>query len=687
MFASIGPGFVQPVASPGPLTTPLPLAPALAIATPQPRLSTPTVVHLEDTVAAGPVVSTARKGKKRARIDSTSPSPASAPRAQNSTAPPPALASDVRLPPALRPPIFDPMGWATPETSRGRLAPAAATAIEEALRTIPNGHLLAPGGRSAPTRERSTRATPVASSSRMRARDENAPFPGAPLGMDIDLQLDFVSPAARVPYGIPLQSLDLNRVRFPNAFPHMGPLPENSELADDQEDVLGMSNYYDHRPQGVLSVRDRPPTPHPLRALSSGSATPARVVSHSAAALAASFAVNAHPVPIPGVAQAQTANATTYRPVPGQLNHGTIGGHLFTDLPEGGFPPIHRADPDGLFTGLTQARGVALREENAIIVTVHNLGFPPRQQVRPATRAIMSVIRQITGELNPLIVPPERDWSAANPRQVDPPAFGVIGLTVEGALRVLARSTWSAPLITIHVASAAVAVTRFMFVISDFSHDHNGSILKSVFAVFSGPAVLPHILHHVQSHPNYADVHESVAASAILASLEVRVSTLDGGALSAAVFCDPPTMVPSRWAAWRARVASLPFNHPLNSTGVVRRLPPCEACGGEDHPTNQCPFQDVPGWNAPAPGTQWSQPGYEAPPDVAPTNAAPPPPPTVAHSAPRHRAHSARRGMGPNASAGHRRDQQGAGHGSSNGAGPSRGGNGYGSGRGGAVGF
>ncbi|KAL1940321.1 hypothetical protein VTO73DRAFT_9273 [Trametes versicolor] len=176
----------------------------------------------------------------------------------------------------------------------------------------------------------------------------------------------------------------------------------------------------------------------------------------------------------------------------------------------------------------------------------------------------------------------------------------------------------------IHVCRALIATSRFMFMVGDFDHDHDGSILKTVFAVFSGPDVFPHICHYVKTHPDYLGTNEVVAAHAILASLEVRVSPTETGGFRAAVFCDPPTIVPSCWSEWRGHVASIPFTNALNSTGYARYLEPCAGCHGEDHVTDLCPFQDVPGWNAPAPGTTWAQAGFGDNQEAAATN--PPPP-------------------------------------------------------------
>ncbi|KAL1948190.1 hypothetical protein VTO73DRAFT_12265 [Trametes versicolor] len=688
VFPSIRPGLVTPPRGPAPPVVQTVAATAELVA-PQARLATPTVAHLEDTVAAGPVVSTARKGKKRARIDSTSPSPATAARPRP---PPPQAATPSRGPRLAlmqERPVLAPSGWATPATSCGRLGAVATAEIVAAL--LPpqaDASRLPAPSRAASNRPSTSRPLRTGPTSRNRANDENAPPERPIFDMDIDLRLEYPPEALRrpPPYSMPLQSLDLNRVRFPEAFAHMGPLPENDGADNSDDDLWAQVDGTERPNRGVLSVRDRPPTPHPSLSLATNGTTPARVVSHSAAALAASFTPSQPipPIPVPaGPTQppGPIAGTATYHAAmnPGLAN---LASNLqFTSAPPGGFPPVYLADPDGLFRGLSPARGVALRSEAAcFIARIHNLNRMTQQEARQATTAVATIVTQVTGEMNPLVVAPERNGAnGTNARQgPDALSFAVLGISVESVARMLRQSAWSSAIGTLHVSPATIAVAPFMFVAGGFAHDHNGSILNSVFGVFSGPDVLPYITQLVQTHPDYRDVSPEEASRAILASLVVRVSTLQNGNLMAAVFCDPPTLTPSRWVEWRARVAALPFTHPLNSTGYARRMAPCAACHGEDHPTHLCPFQDVVGWNAPPPGTTWAQPGF-APAPGAP-QPPPPPPPPAGGFASRGRSHSGRRGANPPAFNGHRRDYQGGGDGRASGSGS-------GTGHGGNSGF
>lgn len=467
VFPTIRPSLITPPRAPAPPVVDAATVSAVLVA-PRPSHVTPTVAHLEDTVAAGPTVSTARKGKKRARIDSTSPSPAAAPR----TRPAPTEATPSQRPrraPLLNLTTLAPSNWVTPAAPRGRLAPVAVALIEANIPPHPDASRLTPTVHArgqAMAHASTTRPPPAASSSRRRANDENAAPERGVFNMDIDLELDHSLAVRRplLPYGMPLQSLDLNRVRFPDAYQHMGPLPEEETGNQSDDDLWAQIDGDEHRPRGLLSVRDRPPTPHPAQGLQAPQPTPARIVSHSAAALAASFTPS-QPIPIPVIQpapQGPTVGTATYLAATNAGLAGSIGSFQFTSAPPGGFPEVYLADPDGLFTGLTPARGVALREERAcFIVRVHNLTNMNHFDVRQAVILITSIVRHVTGELNPLVVPPQPvpPVTPSAPRP-NPLSFAVLGITVESVLRMLRMSTWSTVMGTIHVSRPVIGVSR-----------------------------------------------------------------------------------------------------------------------------------------------------------------------------------------------------------------------------------
>lgn len=708
-FPSIGPGYVTPPPLPAPATV-TGLHAHAEIATPQPRGAAPVAARLAEVAAVAQEAQPTRKDKKRQRIDTPSPSPSPAPSSVRQSGAIRRSNQILRGRAALphRQYALAPSVWMSPGSSHGRLAPSAAAAISEALlptvqpvagpSRIPTQPAAGPSRLLQPRRMRTAEQAARqynGAGTRLGVVDESM-APEEPIFEDdIDIPLDLTpSPGLETfAFDLPLRPLVAESAR----------LHETSGRAAARATGEGSNtqSMTDNDWDALLSPNDDNASLPPIQHQHAAAATPTRPSAQSAAALAAaaSFQNQSQPIPIPGQdghapaagsAQGTAAQLVAHHGVvPG--NPGMGGGITFTPPPPGGFPEVLFSEPDGVFLGLARARIEALTapasgsdDDLAVVLQVHNSGAPPQHEVRALTSAITAAIRQITGGLNPLVIPPERDWTPSNDRRANAPTtWAVVGLSAEEVRRILAQPTWSSTTVSFHVRLPVIEIGRFMFSAGGFAHDHNGSVLNAVFAVFVGPTVLPAIFALVQANPRFANVAPEEAVRTILASLEVRVSTLQNGNLTAAIFCDSPTQSIARWREWRDLTASLPFPSPLNSTGFARRAVPCAGCHGGDHPTHMCPFQDVPGWNAPPPGTTWRLPGAALLQGMAGQQQPPPPPPPGGSAMTRTRSQSQmpRRNNQAHPFAGPKRDNF---NGGSGGFGPAGGRSGFGPGGAGA---
>ncbi|KAH9848644.1 hypothetical protein C2E23DRAFT_862489 [Lenzites betulinus] len=415
--------------------------------------------------------------------------------------------------------------------------------------------------------------------------------PVTPL-MDLDLPLFYQRPGGGE-LGVPLRELDINRARFPNAL-----------RRDPAYDLPPVPNAY------TLHAGN---TPGPSRPIPIRSPTP-RTPATGAPSLDLSF---------PRDPAFEDTMALLY-----SSSSVSDPAYTFTPTPCGGFPEVAWQDPEALFYGLPRSRMVAMLDHatgTRLALQVFNLGFPQPAEIRSITNAIIGALQAITGELEILVVPPERDIGGDD-RGAPPVTWLVLGFSEETRRRLLARGVWSCFTITFLVYDAKIRIPRLLGTVGGFAHDHNNSIFAAVRAVLGGPRVLPHILQLVATNPAFVGTRPEAAARAILNSLQVRVSLLQNGNLIAAIFIDSPTQSVGRWRDWRNVIVGLPFPSPLNSTGRFRRPAACAGCHGADHPTHLCPFPDVPGWNAPPPGTHWAHPGQTGHAGVG-TGAPPPPPP------------------------------------------------------------
>ncbi|OJT09004.1 hypothetical protein TRAPUB_6188 [Trametes pubescens] len=512
-------------------------------------------------------------------------------------------------------------------------------------------------------------------------------------------------------FGQPLHSLDLNRARFPTAL--------HRTISDEDAHRVAFEEYLRELDAGIASA-----VPIPIRTMASMRSTPAPdahglpepmdVISEVfGATISPSNARPTTPSPISVLGGARPS--PFHLPVPRGLppvpfwdsnilspvvppapipiqQGGPIGGtafttamnhlyathgaaaaaeHVFTPVPLGGYPEVVLGDPEGLYAGLPRARAAAMQDDSTgprLAICIWNSTLPNTGDVRPITNALASSIQAATGELDPLIVPPERQWEHVGAGPVQPRTWAVLGVSAESAQTLISRRVWSSQAITFFAYSPTNRVLpRFLGIIGGFSHNHNNSIYSAVLSTFRGSRILPAILQLVQTNrDDFEDVRPEAVARLILGSLQVRVSTLQNGNLIGAVFCTSPTRSVSRWREWRDLIVSLAYPSALNTTGSFRRQGLCAACHGSDHLTHLCPFSDVPGWNAPAAGTRWSHPspGLLLP---APGQGAPPPPgPPPAPGASSSRGRPARGPSRPGPPGPSRRDRRPDGFGDEN---------------------
>lgn len=409
------------------------------------------------------------------------------------------------------------------------------------------------------------------------------------------------------------------------------------------------------------ATRRRPPTPHPtaLKTIPSPLRLPRALFPN------ASYTSTLGESAMLGEREARTGNVytatlTTRAQVEQQRRSRALA--MFTPPPPGGFESPCLGDPEALFEGLPRHRisGIMNEPEGTVImVCFFNAGFPRPGQVQAMTEALATTVQVVTGEVNPLICPPDFDWSAPASARVKSKVWVILKLKPASTDQMMARGAWSGPEASIFPYRPEVIIEDYLFTIEGLTRDYQNDIFNTVYAVFDGPVVRPTTAYLVQSNPDYADMDPEDAVECILASLKVRVDAMSGGQLLAAVYCKSPTRSVQRWRAWRDTITRLPFPTSYNLTGRARPRSSCAGCHAADHLTHLCPYPDIPGWHSPPAGGNYS---YT-------TNGNPPPPPpapgpahramSVGPAVPRGRGGPAGRGRGARG----RGDARGAGRG------------------------
>lgn len=358
----------------------------------------------------------------------------------------------------------------------------------------------------------------------------------------------------------------------------------------------------------------RPPTPHPARPNNSRglqdyddlpwllSPTRRGILSDEVGARAPTADYAGALGPQPSSSRMYTARLSTLEPyVPQRL--------VFTPAPEQGWDTIHRNDPEELLASVDREKLPGLLEEDAectVMVQIYNLHNPSTAQIREITENLTLLTREITGETTFKIIPPEAARNDESSPRHATPVWPIVRLSREGARALIEGQVYSAPLITALTSPRPPRLGRFLFNLGGFGHDDDGDIIRTVWETFNGPQILPNIMRLARGNPAFSNVSPEEAASVILASLEVQVSTLDNGNLVAAVFCDSPTASLPLWRQWRDGMLGIRFRSLFNSTATARRATRCAGCHSASHLTHLCPFPMVPGWNA-APPTDREQ--------------------------------------------------------------------------------
>ncbi|KAI1782313.1 hypothetical protein LXA43DRAFT_1104274 [Ganoderma leucocontextum] len=276
-----------------------------------------------------------------------------------------------------------------------------------------------------------------------------------------------------------------------------------------------------------------------------------------------------------------------------------------TPIPEGGYPTIHRDDPEGPFLG--QSRGwmwQMWRDPPGTVVFVqvwnHHYSDNIRQNRLTAER-LYNAVHAITGETDFYIVPPERDPGA--PAGHDSPfLWAVRNLSPPGGQQVTNRLLWSLADITLLAFTRTVEIPRWLLSLEGFIRADEASITGTVRAVLESPEHRRRLEVMLAANPDYAGANHNDAVRSILSTLRVEVLTLNNGNIVANVYMNSPTRDVRQWRTWVSHLRRLGYGNYTNATATPREIRWCLGCRSVAHPTHLCPFPNLPGWNGPPAG-------------------------------------------------------------------------------------
>ncbi|KAH9851090.1 hypothetical protein C2E23DRAFT_860822 [Lenzites betulinus] len=279
-------------------------------------------------------------------------------------------------------------------------------------------------------------------------------------------------------------------------------------------------------------------------------------------------------------------------------------GYGFTPEPTEGFPSIHQAHPEGLIEDLALSRideAWKQREGTVLFVQIANVGHPDVPLRKPLHDEIYAAIRHVTGKTDFVPIAPQPEWVQPPRRAGAPKTWMVFGLDEEDVAELVRLKILSCVWITLFFYERKLVIPKYLFTLTGYTTNHDDDIVSSIRGAFLNDPIFSTIADLVLSHPGLQHLSQHEAAMRIATSVDVRVDQLGNGNMQAAVFCDSPTGSGESWKIWRGNLMKMPFHSRFNPTAVARRIELCLCCHSADHVTHKCPFQHIPGWNAPPP--------------------------------------------------------------------------------------
>ncbi|KAJ7020567.1 hypothetical protein C8F04DRAFT_1196479 [Mycena alexandri] len=200
--------------------------------------------------------------------------------------------------------------------------------------------------------------------------------------------------------------------------------------------------------------------------------------------------------------------------------------------------------------------------------------------------------------------------NAANTSLPAPNLFGITGLTPDLAAELVRLRMLCTQAITLFIITLAPHFSGFLGLVEGLTFLNTpAGAQEAVNAITHTLSTNTNFIQLVMSHRDALPAHWSIqqALTAILGSLTVTPIELLSGVGSTRVVWRVFMMVTTRnmvfYNAIRAAFRQVVFVTAFNNTGRVRDDLSCRICRSIDHPTQLCPFPDVPGYVGPTAAT------------------------------------------------------------------------------------
>ncbi len=277
-----------------------------------------------------------------------------------------------------------------------------------------------------------------------------------------------------------------------------------------------------------------------------------------------------------------------------------------TETPDGGFPTIHRDDPEAGIRGMATEwiREMWTDPPNSVVfVDVFNYRYTEDDAYN---RRIADNVRRglefISGETDFDVVPPEPEEGARVRARDLPTLWAIRGLSPEGVARALARRTWSFPTISFHTSPRSTSIPTWLMMLEGFLNGNERNIRAAILRVLEEAEMRDWIGRMVAANPDFAGWQIERAIDAVIGTLHIQTMQLGNGNYITNIFIRSPTRDIREWRRWTAELRTRRYRSFANGTGRVRYVAVCGGCRSVSHPMHLCPFPLIRGWNGPRQG-------------------------------------------------------------------------------------
>ncbi|KAI0722297.1 hypothetical protein C8T65DRAFT_734715 [Cerioporus squamosus] len=225
-----------------------------------------------------------------------------------------------------------------------------------------------------------------------------------------------------------------------------------------------------------------------------------------------------------------------------------------TPVPPGGFPRVHRDDPEA------RVRGMAVEwieemwtdpPKTVLFIDIYNYRYTEDDSYnRQISERLRNRCEQISGVRGFDVVPPEADSRLGARARNLPTTWAIRGLTPDGVARALHRGVWSFSDISFLAFPRATPTTSWVCMLEGFLDGDTHKIRSAILRVLMEGDMTAWIAEMTRSSPDFRGMTDEESVWAVLDSVRVEPMQMGNGNFVTNFFVRPPTRDVREWRRW-----------------------------------------------------------------------------------------------------------------------------------------